>query len=179
MPDISQLNLNEPDQVDWAAYQTASAGSGKPLPPAGTYTGVAEKFEYQSKDGKLVVLADPIKIVAPTNAGYDLRFTRISSKKYSNRNASPLGDYLKAQASLAQPRSNQDYVDAVEQTVGRPFQFQLDWEAYDKETGETLARTMADFPDDGQGGKQRFITNPATGNKVWANARIKRFLPAA
>lgn len=178
-PDISQLNLDTPDQIDWDNFQTAGTGTGKPIPPAGTYSGAApDTFQYQAKDGKLVVLADPITILGPSNAGYQVRFTRISTKKYSNRNASPAGDYLKAQAVAAKPMSNEDYLDAFEQTKGRPFEFDLDWEAYDKETGETLARTMADFPDDGRGGKQRFIVNPATGNKVWANPRIKRFRPA-
>jgi len=176
--DISQLNLQEPDQIDWAGYQLQSTGGGKAIPPAGTYQGAAPStFDYQDKDGKLVVLMDPITILGPTNAGYALRFTRVSTKKYSNRNASPAGDYLKAQGVPSQPRTNQDYVDAVESTAGRPFQFDLDWEAWDKETQETLAKGMDAFPDNATGGKQPFIVT-ADGRKVWANARIKRFRPA-
>lgn len=176
MSDISQLALNEPDQLDWDGYQTA--GVGKPIPPAGTYTGVApEKFEYQAKDGKLVAIIDPIKIVGPSNSGYELRFTRVSTKKYSNRNASPAGDYLKSQGVLSRPGTNQDYVDAIEATANRPFQFDLDWEAYDKEDGWQLSG-MENFPDNGTGGRVTYVTNPNTGNKVYARARIRRFRPA-
>lgn len=178
-PDISQLNLDTPDQIDWDQYQGVGTGTGKPIPAAGTYTVVTpDNIEYDAKDGKLIAKLDPLKVIGPTNAGYEVRFTRISTKKYSNRNASPAGDYFKAHGLQTRPASQQDYLDAFQSTLGRPFQVDLDWEAYDKETRETIAKSMADFPDDGQGGKQRFIVNPATGNKVWANVRVKRYRPA-
>jgi hypothetical protein len=178
--DISQLNLKEPDPVDWADYAPASSGPQAP-PPAGTYTVVApDKFSYGANaEGRLVVTVDPLKIVGPTNVDKVVRFTRVSSKKYSNRNASPVGDYLRAHGIQLQGNpSNQDIADAVEQTAGRPFTIDLDWEGYDKEAGETVYRTMDEFPDDGKGGKQ-FIVKTPTGGTVRANARVKRYRPLA
>jgi len=177
--DISQLNLQTVETPDFDSYEAPSSGSGGAPPPAGRYQGSApDKFTYKAgNQGQLVVEMDPITIIGPTNSGKQVRFTRVSAKKYSNRNASPLGDYLKAQGvPLAGQPSPQDLADAVEQTAGRPFTFDLDWEGYDKESGETVFRSMDEFPDDGKGGKQ-FIVKLPSGSVVRANARIKRFCP--
>lgn len=178
--DISQLNLTEADPVNFDTYEAPSSGPKAP-PAAGTYQGTApDKFEFEAgKEGQLIVKMDPITIVGPTSSGAQVRFTRVSAKKYSNRNASPLGDYLKAQGiSLSGNPSPQDLADAVEQTAGRPFTFDLDWEGYDKEAGETVYRSMDEFPDDGKGGKA-FIVKTQSGSTIRANARIKRFRPLA
>ncbi len=179
--DISQLNLQPVETPDFDSYEAPSSGSGGAPPPAGTYQGTApDKFEFTAGNaGQLIVSLDPITIIGPTNAGKQVRFSRVSAKKYSNRNASPLGDYLKSQGvQLTGQPSPQDLADAVERTAGRPFTFDLDWEGYDKEAGETVFRSMDEFPDDGKGGKQYIVKLPS-GATVRANARIKRFRPLA
>jgi len=178
MTDISQLSLQEPDPVEWGEYQVG----GVPIapPPAGTYTGSApDKIDFTATNaGKLMAIVDPIKIIGPTNAGEEIRFTRVSTARYKNRNGSPAGDYLKAcGVNPTGPLTNEDYVNLFESTAGRPFQFDLDWEAYDKEDGFSL-EGMENFPDDGKGGKSFYVVNPSTGNKLRARARVRRFRPA-
>lgn len=175
--DVSQLNLQAPDPIEWDQYQ--EAGSPQAPPIAGTYTGAVEKIDITAtKEGKLMFVLDPVTIVGPTASGEQVRFTKVSTKKYKNRNASPAGDYLRAHGIvLTHNPSNEEYVTLFESTVGKPFNFDLDWEAYDKED-QTSFEGMETFPVNPDGTRNFFITNPSTGNRVRARARVRRFKSA-
>ena len=160
MGDISQLNLKEPDPVDWENYNPVS----KFIPPPQAkgadgrfilYYGQAPTvFEEGATDeGLLDMLIDPIKVVKSSNGadGYAVRFTHASVKQYERNgklsNASKLGNYLKACGITAKPQRNAEYVAATKQTAGRVFPMNLDWQARNKDTGEVV-QGYDNFPED-------------------------------
>lgn len=172
--DISQLSLQAPDSIEWDQYQ--SSGEFMPPPPKGKYMGQAPTaFAFGgTAKGQLSVTIDPIVIQGPTSQGYKVRFTRASVTRWPNKMGSMLGDYLRSNGVVAQPQTNEEYVSLVEATSNRVFPFLLDWEAYDKETGETT-KGYDSFPSDGNGGRIPYIiTND--GRKVYANARVQSFV---
>lgn len=138
MADISQLSLQEPDELEWEKYEGPGEGKSFTPPPAGRYIAVAPSGEgafafATTQQGKLKAQFGPIKIVGGDHDGYEIRYFQASVAKYRNRNGSPLGDYLRSCGVLAQPKSNQEYADLVEATAGRQFPIDLDWEGYCKE----------------------------------------------
>ena len=174
--DISGLELKPLERLEG---DIQAPGVPQPPPIPGTYVGSApDTFEYSAtKNGDLMVTLGAVKIVAPTNAGFELKFQRASSKTYKNRNSSPAIDYLRACGITTIPGSNDELVALVESTAGKPFQFDLDWEAYDKDD-QTSIEGYENFPDDGKDGKAFYVKNPNTGNNLRARARIRRFRTA-
>lgn len=166
--DIAQLNLAEPEKVDWdnafsgSSYQApppALGPDGKPI----VYTGIVEAAEIETerpdknKEGQPVLTyrLDPIKLIN-TGGKYDgvtLRFTRVSVKPFEKNgqpqkgNPNKLGQYLRATGLAAKPQNNSEYIASVKMSVKKPFKFTLDWEAYNKDTGEAVRGYNA-FPDD-------------------------------
>lgn len=93
------------------------------------------------------------------------------------RNASSLGNYLRAMGlGDARPASPEEYETLVLATAGQTVRVVLDWEGYDRETRTTIATKWEQFPDDPDDPalKQPFIE--VDGRRVWARARIKRFV---
>lgn len=160
MNDLAQVGLREPEQVDWDSLGKGSTYT--PPPPALdangkaiVYYGIAEVQDSEpTKDGYLQVLLDPIKITRSGAAdGYQIRFTRVSTQPFTKNglpmkgNPNSFANFLRACQVAAKPQTNSDYLAAAKVTKGKVFPFTIKWEAYNKETGETV-RGYENFPDD-------------------------------
>lgn len=222
MSDVSGMNLREPEQMAWDNYQ--SGGSKYVRPPAAAtvdaagnatpivYYGQApSNFNYKDflgvtneseGPGYRSFLIDPIKIVksGPGADGYELRFTRVSTKKFVSRktgeptDASSVGNYLRACGVLAKPQKNAEYEAAVKSTAGKVFPITIDWFAKSKDTGEVIRGYNA-FPDDPDRPGQRMAilkqgelyhvldekgqrtgqTQPVQSEVLFANAQVRYF----
>ena len=189
MADISALGeLSPVEPLDLSNY--ADNKEFTAIPKAGRYTVQApDSFPPaafgRTKAGALSAQIDP-KIIGPTNEGYTVRFTKVSAKvfKRGGVNASQLGDYLRAVGFKGKLTDEQAQADAVEQTANQTYQVDLDWRAYNKNTGYSL-EGMERFPSDGNGGHLPWTTDPnakdpETGEpvKLRANVSVIRFIPA-
>lgn len=157
---IAQTDLREPERVDWdlkpssyAPPPVAVDGNGKPITYYGT---VGEAKEDGDDNGYLQFMLDPIKEKV---SGTILRFTRASTKPFTRKNRETgevepmkgnpnrLSNFLKAVGLAAKPQTNAEYRAAVKAAIGRTFGFTIDWEAYNKDTGERVKGYLS-FPDD-------------------------------
>lgn len=185
MADIGHLGgLQEVEPLDLENYEDNRKSTFQ-LPQKGLYTLQApDSFPQaafgRTKAGSLLVQIDPT-IVGPTNAGYNLRFIKISGKTYKRgeKNASQIGDYLRATGFKGLLKSEQDQADAVEQTAGTTYEAHLDWRAYNSKTGFSL-EGMDRFPRQENGEPQPWVEdpvekNPETGKPVRVWARL--FIP--
>lgn len=205
---IAQQNLKEPEQVDWNNYNSGS--TYQPPPPALgadgkaiTYYGVAEVQAADPDDGYLNFLLEPIKIVKSGSAdGQLIRFTRASTKPFQKNgtpikgNPNKLANFLRSCGLQAKPQTNSEYVASVKATAGKTFPFTIDWEAYNKDTGERV-KGFLNFPEDpDRPGQRKSILKAGdvvterdskgniTGTKtvqsevLFANARLRYFQDA-
>lgn len=178
------------EQVDWGTYdKDKPRPNAKPFPPKGEYvfqapTTIGDDAFKTGDAGQVQGKLDPCVIVGGEYGGYLVRFVNLSSKKYGNRNACSMGDYLLGAGSPFRPQSNDQWKQAVQATAGSTFAGYGDWEAYDKITKQTICEGMDNFPlvtrPDGTVERQRFIevpdaTAPDGKRRVWANFRIKYF----
>jgi hypothetical protein len=205
--DMAQVNLREPEVTDWDNYN--SGGSSYVAPPPAldqngrpiVYFGIGDAAETTpTKDGFLNVLIDPIKMVRSGQYdGYTLRFTRASVKPFQKNNQpikgnpNALANFLRATGLAVKPQTNDDYRLAVKATKNRPFGFTIDWEAYNKDTGENVKGYLA-FPlDPERPGQRKSIlkqgdeyyevdrqgnvlgTKKVQSEVLFANARLKFF----
>ena len=192
MADISALSgLQAGEPLEGADYPDAN--EPQPLPKKGRYVVQAPaSFPDTSfgttKAGFLQATIDPT-IVGPSNEGANIRFSRVSAKvfKRKGRNVSQVGDYLRA-CGVPVPTDGDPakLADAVEQTAGRNYQVDLDWEVYDGKGEQPFeVKGMENFPADGNGGHQPYVVNPYrkddAGEPVLlrANVRIQRFIAAS
>lgn len=161
MNDIAQTGLKEPAQVDWdsiggskwVAPPPAVGPDGKPI----VYYGVADAItETNPDEDNLNFLIDPIKIVKSGTAdGYQIRFTRASTKVLTDFNTkqpkkgnpNKLAQFLRSTGVQVKPQTNSDYRAAVKSVVKKPFAFTIDWEAYNKDTQESV-KGFLNFPAD-------------------------------
>ena len=188
--DISALgNLNSAEPLDFELYADAKAGFD--LPKAGVYTLRApDSFPSTSfgatNAGYLSAQIDPT-IMGPTNEGFNIRFTKVSAKSFkrSGVTVSQLGDYLRACGRAgAIPGEPQAQADAVAETAGRVYQAELDWRAYNKNTGFQV-EGMKNFPKLANGEHQSWIEDPqeksedGTPVRLRANLSVRRYLPAS
>lgn len=163
--DISQLNLKQPIQVDWDNYNPGSRYT--PPPPALgaddkaiVYTGILPKeVDFDADDaGNLVVKFDTITLRGGAADGYQIRFTRVSTKPFQKNGKEipvhSLGNLLKSAGLVAKPQTNAEYVASVKSVLGKPVQFTIDWFAKGKETGEAIRGYKA-FPIDPERPGQR------------------------
>lgn len=164
--DVAQTNLKEPEKTDWDNYNSGGSKWAPPPPPVGSdgkpivYYGVVESAtETEADEGYLNYLLDPIKIIRSGAAdGQIIRFTRASVKPFMKRdkdgvlqpmkgNPTKIGNFLRSVGLKVTPQTNADYRMAIRTAVGKAFPFVGDWEAYNKDTQETV-RGYAAFPDD-------------------------------
>lgn len=173
MSDIAQQNLTEPAQVDWANYgksgyqppPPALDENGKPI----VYQGKAAIAKDEPDTGELGTFLqfklDPLTIIGPVGNGYEIKFTRASTRPYTvlqpdgtrkakKGNPNRLADYLRAAGATAKPQLNSEYEAAVNLVKSKPISFTIDWEAYNKETGERVRGYNA-FPEDTERPGQR------------------------
>lgn len=194
---MAETNEQNATMVDWDTYDLgAAAKPKKAFPPKGNYmlriptlkTSLASDTPdsiFKSGDqGQLKAEVGPLFIVGGDYDGTEIRFATISNKRYSNRNASQMGDYLLAANSPFRPQTEEQWKQAVLATSGGLVEAHCDWEAYDKIDKKTKAEGMENFPAVATEphGYQRWVDvpeNPANpqGKKrrVWANLRIAYF----
>lgn len=190
MADISHLGgLNPIEPLDLDIYAD-NKESNFQLPRAGRYTlRVAPEFPQSAfgatKAGALSITVDPT-IVGPTNEGFTIRFTKVSAKQFKRGQgtASQAGDFLRACGLRGKYSSNEAIADAVSQTANRLFEADLDWRAYNKNTGFSV-EGMSRFPSDGNGGHLSYFLDPTEKDesgeavKLRANLVVSRYVPAA
>lgn len=180
--DIAQTNLKAFDPID---FGTGYQDGGKPqLPAEGRYFGQAPQITDASfsstQEGYLKVTLDPITLVNnPASNGYQVRFTNLSAKKYSNREASQVGDFLRACGLPVQPKSNDELKQALKMASGKVFQFGLQWEVYNKATKESWKGTETLEALDGWNKTGKFLPDPFDETKkLYANGKIRYFVSA-
>lgn len=189
--DVAQMNLTPFDILDFDSYEEGG-GSGKSYaPPAeGRYTGrvvikddgtdtISETNSFgRTAEGYLKLRLDPIEILEASANGYQVRFTNLSSKKYAKRNGSQVYDFLRACGIDARPKNEAELRAALKSASGRPFQFQLIWEAYNKDTQESTSG-VENFPKDESGNPQPWVRDEFDSNKRWfANGKVRYFISA-
>jgi hypothetical protein len=207
----AQTNLREPDQMNWDNYSPATAGKFQRPPdvigadgkPIQYFLQVKSKFEDNdfsaTDEGYRSYQVGPLKVVKSGNGadGYEVRFAYVNVKK-RERNGKPIdassaGDFIKAAGLTAKPQKNAEYDQAVKLAAGRVVPAVLDWEARNKDTGETIRGFQA-FPINPETGKREAILHKGdtfnvvdargvpTGEKgtvqsevLFANARVRYF----
>lgn len=177
MVDIAQFDLVEPDPIEWDQYQ--EAGEYAPPPPKGEYMGQAPpSWEFGAGKERQLLAKGTVTIKNGPADGYEVRYVTISNKKYKNRNASQMADYLRACGIASRPGSNQEFADLMASTCNRVFKFSLDWDAYCKDCGWSYTNGMAGFPVLPSGEHQPSIECPHCGQSIRARAKIDRYVSA-
>ncbi len=190
MADLSALGeLKTLDPMDLTTYVDSKVSTFQ-LPKAGTYTLMApDSFPPASwtrtKAGSLSATIDPT-IVGPAHEGFQLRFTKVSAKEFKRggETVSQAGDYLRACGVTGKVTNEQELADAIESTAGNVYEADLDWRAYNKNSGFSL-EGMTRFPKNDDGTYQSWVGDPTAKDenglpqKVRANIIIRRFVPKA
>lgn len=193
MIDISALGQLEAVQpIDLSVIPEVPKKGGT-FPRAGKYTVrapetiTAENFRA-TKAGNLSARVDPT-IVGPTNEGYEVRFTDVSAKTYTdprtNLETSQVAQYLQAFGVKEElDGSPQQAANLIASTSGKTAEVILDWVAEHRASGFKL-RGMRNFPQGEDGQPQPFIEHPdenvvdAEGKRLRlrANLYVSRWLP--
>lgn len=186
--DISALgNLQSSEPLDLDMYKGATSGGGFRLPKKGRYT-VSAPPEIPAtafgatQAGYLKAQVDPTITDGP-HAGFQIRYTSVSAKpfKRSGETVSQLADYLRACGVRGRISGDpQDLANLVESTAGRTYQVEVDWRAFDRNTG-TAIEGMERFPKDETGEPVPFIeTGEVDENgapkRLRANVVVTRFV---
>lgn len=191
MADISGLGLKEVDPIDYENEAVSSGGQSFAPPPEGKYTGrvvISDDIFGATTEGYLKASFKEIEIIGTENGkgvGYKIRYQMpLSVKKYKGREGNSFLDFLRAVGFAGRPKSNEEYVAALKSASGKPFQFALYWEAWDKDTQETT-KGQENFPPDPQNPNQRlhFIEGPDPNDpdkkkRVYANGKVKYYISA-
>ncbi len=156
----AQMNLREPDRTDWDNYNTGGSAYSAPPPALGpdgkpiVYRGTVGEAKETAPDEELLnYLLDPIRITDAAYAGKEIRFTRASVKPFKRKgepmkgNPSKLGNFLRSAGLQAKPQTNSEWRAAVAAAKSKPISFTIDWEAYNKDTGESVKGYLS-FPED-------------------------------
>lgn len=195
MSDMSGTKLNEPNQVDW---DKVGGSSYIPPPPAQDATGHNIVYmgqlpttivEESDDDNFRQYVLDPIKLVKNGAGvdGYTIKFTRVGLKPWKNGN-NGTALLLKGAGVGAKPQTTAEYDTAMKTVRGKIVPFTIDWEARNKETGETV-RGFNSFPEDPTRPGQRksilkqgdtYLDQDGTPQTVksevlFANARVRFF----
>jgi hypothetical protein len=171
MTDIGQQNLREPEQLDW---DTAFSSSKYQAPPPAegpdgrsiTYYGtLAEAKEVEGDEGYLNYQVDLNIVKSGSHDGQRVR-TWASTRPFQRRNRetgalepvkgnpNKLANLLRAAGVAARPQTNAEYRASVRAVNGKAIPFTIDWEAKNRETGETI-KGYKSFPDDPERPGQR------------------------
>lgn len=208
--DMAQQSLKEPEQVDWDTLGKSSSYIAPPpaLGPDGkpiTYFGaIVEAKETDPDDGYLNYTVD-FKLVK-SNVADGLRVRSwVSARPFQRKNKTTgelevatgnpnkLAQLLKAAGLQAKPTNNAEYRSSVKAIATRTVPFTIDWEAKNKDTGETI-KGFNSFPEDPtRPGTRKTIlragdvyneldakgniigTKTVTSEVLFANARLKYF----
>jgi len=163
MSDTAQLNLREPEVVDWdnaftgSKYQAPPPAVGPDGEPITYYGQVKELKEVDPDQGYLQYQVDLAITKSGTHDGQRVR-AWVSARPFMKRNASgelepvkgnpnSLAKMLIADGLQVKPTTNSEYRAAVKMINGKALPFTLDWEAKNKNTGEVI-RGFQSFPPD-------------------------------
>jgi hypothetical protein len=207
MSDTAGLSYKEPDKMDWDNY---NPGSRYMAPPQALEVGADGKTKQKVYFGQLPstivqevnqttelrqYLLDPIKLVRSGESdGYEIRFTRASLKKFTNKKGEPIeasmvGNLLKSVGITAKPQRTVEYDAAMKLAAGKVAAFTIDWTAKNKDTGE-LIEGYENFPDDpARPGQKKAVLKEGdvyrtkegieakvTSPVLFANARVRFFV---
>ena len=192
--DISALgNLQPAQPIDLSVIPEAPKKAFV-FPRSGKYTvrapeAITSDNFRKTKADNLSARVDPT-IVGPTNEGFEVRFTDISAKNYtdprSNLETSQVAQYLQAFGVTDELSGDpQQAADLIASTAGKTAEVILEWVAEHRASGFKL-RGMRNFPPDGNGGFQSFVTmseesglKDAQGEplRLRANLYVSRWLP--
>lgn len=163
MADMSNMNLREPDQIDWENHNPGSRYV--PPPPAMDAAGVPIQYIAQlpanmaaaerktaTDEGFRAYEFGPVKLKAGTTQ-HEIRFFTQSVKQFTNQktgekmNVSGVSKILRGAGITAKPQTNAQYDEAVAKTAGRNITVTIDWVARNKDTGEEI-KGYLNFPED-------------------------------
>lgn len=171
MTDINTLDLKQPDPIDAAQY---ADGGGKviPIPPKGTYNLRINDVEWGgTKDGYLqATLTETVVDPGKPWDGHEVRYDRVNTKRWPNRERSSIGDLIRACGVPQLPTGNDGYIQVVNALKGRTYEAGLDWEVY--KSGGPQLKGMEAFPEGPGGTKQDFIYDADGTTKLYARARV-------
>lgn len=170
--------------VSWEGYDIGTS-KPKPFPPEGNYylqlpAVITDEIFGTGGEGQLNAKFDPLTIRGGDYDGFEVRFTTVSTKRYSNRNACSMGDLILAARSPYRPVNDEQWKQAIHALAGQFVEANLTWEAYDKQTQQTLAKGMDNFPKLPDGSHQRYLEldDPHAQDgkrRVWANIKVRYF----
>src|SRR5438874_11706448 len=170
MSDIAQQSLKEPEQVDWDNAFSSSKYTAPPpaLGPDGeaiVYFGsVKEATKIDPDQGYLNYQIDLTLVRSGSYDGLRVR-TWASTRPFMRKdretgeltavkgNPNKLRSFLRSAGLQAKPQTNDQYIASVMAVHGKAIPFTIDWQSYNKDTGEKIKGFLA-FPID-----------PATGNR--------------
>jgi hypothetical protein len=160
--DIAQQNLREPEQVDWDNLGKSSYVAPPPaLGPDGkaiVYFGQVSEVKKTDPDQGYLNFQIDFKVVK-SNIADGLRVrTWLSARPFMSKDAegnlmplkgnpNKLAQFLRSAGLQAKPQTNSEYEASVKAASTKTVPFTIDWEAKNKDTGETV-RGYNSFPDD-------------------------------
>jgi hypothetical protein len=181
MADVAQVDLQPFVPPDYDNYDDGAPTSSYAPPPEGKYVGkvplITDEAFGATNENYLKVTIDPIELIG---SDYKVRFTSLSAKKYKNREASQITDFLRACGIAARPKSNEELKQAIKMASGRTFSFVLQWEAFNKNT-QTRTQGYDNFPTDPNNPAKRlsYVLDDIDPSKKWyANGRVRYFVSA-
>ncbi len=190
MADLGHLGPSKQTApLDLANYADNRKAAFK-LPVHGEYTlQLSESFPQEAfsrtkKTGALSIALEPT-IVGPTNAGFQLRYAKVSATTFQRdgKTVSQIGDALRSLGYTGTAEDEQAQADAIESCAGQLFEAELDWRAYNGKTGLSI-EGMSNFPKLPNGEYQSWIEDPndmdeeGAPKRVPARLYIRRFIPA-
>lgn len=183
---VTDTTLRPPDPVDFDKQTTGSGSTRPKMPPQGEFTLLTVDIaadpnepKNRSKEGYFQPVLT-YKVVDPgqPHDNYEMRYQRLSTKKWPNKESNSALDYLRAHGIDARPTTDAEYASLILQTLNRPFRAMVDWRAYDSATQEKR-NGMTSFPQRADGSYQPWFTATGGGDtKVFANAEVKFFKTA-
>jgi hypothetical protein len=179
-------DLKPPDPLDFETYED-STGGGKAfvMPPRGVYhfLPTAAPTFGATQEGYLSAMITPLVILDPGKEwdGFEVRYTRVNTKKWPKRNANGFADYLRSHGFQGGLSSNEEYQQAALSLTNHPAHGVADWEVYCKGCGFTL-KGMANMPknEDGTYATRMNCPNCSTAEEkkvLFANVRVVAFTP--
>lgn len=180
MSEINNVQLREPDPIDFDRQTTGTTTVRPKMPPQGEYSLLPVGCEWGADRSGYLMGTMTFRVIDPNQPhdNYEMRYQRVSTKKWPSRESSSILDYLKAHGITARPSTNAEYQALVSSTLNRPFRAVVDWRAYDKASQETV-KGMEQFPKRADGSFQPWITAKGGGDtKVFANVEVKFYKDA-
>lgn len=183
MADVAGFDVVQFDYIPEEEVFVGGSGKSYAPPPDGKYWGqvpmITDEAFGTTREGYLSVTIDPITLVGNSvGDGYDVRFTRLSGKKYSNKNTSQVIEFLRACGISQTPKDAEEAKQMLKMCSGKTFQFALIWEAYDKDAQKSI-KGMENFPTLEDGTRQSWVPAEFDANtKVYANGKVRFFISA-